>query len=109
MIDHYKWLEKHLPAFFAKLNLDWELNAGIIGAHGDKCYSYKPDFEEAGIEFPHGVAIYLITYLRPYSAEVRETDHGWVDTCQWIIDNKDRFLPLLPEIDETDKDVLSRW
>lgn len=107
-INHYKWLEKHFPDFIEKLlGGEESLNCkGLIGAHGDKCYSYKPNFKEAGIDFPHGVAIYLLTYMSPFSKEVRETEHGWVDAGQWVIDNKARFLPLLNPIDDTDEDVI---
>ncbi len=108
-VNHYKWLEKHLPAFFEKVGVNYEHNAGIIGAHGDKCYSYRNVFEENGIEFPHGVAIYLLSYVSPYHKEVRETKDGWVDVYDWIIENKDKFICLLPPVDATDPDVTDKW
>jgi len=110
-INHYKWLEKHFPDFVEKLlGAEESLHCkGFIGAHGDKCYSYKYEFTNAGIAFPHGVAMYLLTYMRPFSKEVRETDLGWVDAGQWVIDNKDRFLPFLNPIDETDEDIFSLY
>lgn len=38
-VNHYKWMDKHLPAFFEKLGLDFKGQyAGIVSAHGDKCY-----------------------------------------------------------------------
>ena len=97
-MNHYKWLEKHLPGFFEKLGVSFDMNAGIIGAHGDKCYCYRTSWEEAGIHFCHGVAMYLLTYVRPFAQEVRDTTGGWVDPAKWVIENKDRFLPLLDPI-----------
>jgi hypothetical protein len=93
VVNHYDWLEKHLPAFFAKLEIPYP--RGIIVAHGDKCSSYKAQFERAGIPFEKGVALYLLTYCSPFSKESRETANGWVAPVDWIIANKDRFLPLM--------------
>jgi hypothetical protein len=95
-MSHYDWLKINLPTIFAQLNLLYPL--GIITAHGDKAYSYRETWEKAGIHFFHGVAIYLLSYVRPFSNEVRETANGWVDVCQWVIDNKDRFIPKFPAI-----------
>ena len=107
-VNHYKWLEKHLPAFFEKVGISFDNHAGIIGAHGDKCYGYRDIFEVHGIEFPHGVAIFLLSYCSPYSKEVRAVEGiGWVPVEDWIVANKDRFLLMLPPIDATDEEVLS--
>lgn len=104
-VNHYKWLDKHLPGFFSKIGIDFNLHCGIVSAHGDKCYSYEHYWKEAGIEFPHGVAIYLASYCNPFDKEVRETKKGWVHPFQWVIDNKDKFVPILPSVDPNDKDV----
>ncbi len=96
MDNHYTYLEKHLPAFFAAIGLKRESVVGIIVAHGDKAYGYRHQWEEVGLKFNHGVAIYLVSYCFPYSKEVRETEHGWVDPCKWVIGNKDRFVKFLP-------------
>ena len=93
--NHYIWLEKHLPKFLEKLGIDFNHCPGIIKAHGDKCYSYRYLWKGNNIPFSHGVALYLLTYLPPYSAEVRETNKGWVAPNQWVIDNYQEFLPLL--------------
>lgn len=106
-VNHYKWLDKHLPDFFDKVGINFNNNAGIVGAHGDKCYTYKTDWEEEGIQFPHGVAIYLMTYCRPYAESVRDTASGWVDPKEWVVENYNRFKQYLPDIDCTDPDVLS--
>lgn len=94
--NHYDYLEKHLPTFFQNLGLDYERYRGIILAHGDKCFCYMYGWEEAGLHRNHGAAIYLLTYVHPYSLEVRATKQGWVDPALWCLKNKDRFLPHLP-------------
>ena len=99
-MSHYDWLEQNVEAFFASLNIDpSRANKGFIVAHGDKCYSYRYEWEQAGIPFEHGVAIYFLTYLRPYSEESRETKNGWVPVDQWVIDNYERFKPHLNPIE----------
>lgn len=85
MFNHYKWLDENLPNFLDKLDIPKEYASGLIVAHGDKCYSYKSIWKEAGIPFEKGIAIYLVSYLHPYSTTVRETEHGWVNPCDWVI------------------------
>lgn len=106
-VNHYKYLEKHLPAFFAKIGINWDCNSGIISAHGDKCYQYRTDWEEQGIPFSHGVAIYLASYCKPYNKEVRMTDEGFIRPDDWTIEKYSLWKDLLPLVDETDKDILS--
>lgn len=94
--SHYQYLEEVLPQFFKEVGVDFNANAGIIVAHGDKCYGYKDMWEKGGLHFYYGVAIYLLTYCRPYSKEVRDSSDGWVDPGKWVLANKDRFLKFLP-------------
>jgi len=94
--NHYDYLQKHLPEFFKAVGVSWDNNTGIISAHGDKAYGYKEKWEKAGIPFPQGVAIYLLSYCTPYAKEVRETSNGWVAPKDWVIDNWDRFKRHLP-------------
>lgn len=97
-MSHYDYLNKHLLNFAGRVGVTSEVTNGIIVAHGDKCYGYRHEWEEGGLHFYHGAAIYLLTYLAPFSQEVRSTDAGWVDPGDWVFDNKDRFLPHLPPI-----------
>jgi len=98
-MNHYDYLDEHLPAFFEAVGVAWEGNGGIIVAHGDKCSSYKDGWEEAGIPFPHGAAIYLLSYCHPYSLEVRDTPDGeWVPPKDWVKANYDRFKAHLPQV-----------
>lgn len=94
----YDYLREHLPTFFAAVGVSWDQNAGIIGAHGDKAYCYRQGWEQSGLHFFHGLAIYLLTYCRPYAVESRETPSGWVAPEKWVLENKDRFLPHLPPV-----------
>lgn len=96
--NHYDYLEAHLPEFFRAIGLGWEANAGIISAHGDKAYSYRYTWEELGIPFAHGVALYLLTYCYPFDLEVRQTEGGWVAPKDWVVDNYERFKYHLPEV-----------
>jgi len=99
-MSHYDWLDKHIPTIFAELGLNFDHHSGIVGAHGDKCYCYRYDWEEHGIPFEHGVALYLLTYVRPYSETVRETDDGWVDACEWVIEQYPNFRDMLTKLDQ---------
>ena len=97
MNNHYDWLDEHLPTFFKNVGVSFEKNAGIIVAHGDKCYQYRDRWEFEYIPFDHGVAIYLLSYVHPYADEVRETvDNTWVDPKEWVIANYQRFSRFLP-------------
>lgn len=100
-MSHYDYLNKEFIPFYLRLcealsilPHPW-INNGLIVAHGDKCYSARPEWEAQGLKFEHGVAIYLLTYLNPWADEVRETANGWVPPHQWVADNAHRFLPYL--------------
>lgn len=97
-MNHYDYLDRHLADFFDKAGVSpGQANRGIITAHGDKFYSCESRFLKAGIPFEKGVAIGLLTYVHPFSAECREVYGGkWVDPIQWTIDNAHRFIHLLP-------------
>ena len=102
IINHYKWLEKYLPQFWRAVfdkSLDDMGYAGIICAHGDKAYQYRDEWEDAGIPFPHGVALFMLTYTE-------KMDRPKHESCEWVIDNYQWYVDLLPEIDENDEDVI---
>ena len=94
--NHYDYLEAHLPAFFEAVGVSGANNAGIISAHGDKAYSYRHEWEKLGIPFNHGVALYLLSYCRPFDLEVRQTAGGWVAPKDWVASNYERFSYRLP-------------
>lgn len=99
-MSHYDYLNRVMPDVCEKAQIrgGWEWNCGLVSAHGDKGYSYRDYWKENGIPFPKGMAIFLLSYCHPYADEVRETDHGWVDVKQWVVDNYTRFESILPEI-----------
>jgi hypothetical protein len=101
LFNHYNYLEKHLPKFFEDMSVKggWKWNVGIIGAHGDKFYGYKDMWGKEGIHFFHGCLIMMLTYVLPFSKESRETNFGWVDPAQWVIQNYSRFKDQLPPIE----------
>ncbi len=99
--SHYAWLDKHLEEFFTLIDLpnpQWNAN-GMGTAHGDKCYSYRISWSDAGLPFNHGVAIYMLSYCDPYSKTVRETESGWVAPDTWVIEMYQQFKTILCDID----------
>lgn len=87
-VNHYHWLDKHLWPFLNALQVDTTTVGGIIGAHGDKCSSYRYIWDELAIPFPHGVAVYFLSYIHPWSHRSRETQlNGWIDPGKWVLEN----------------------
>lgn len=98
-MNHYDWCEKYGGEFFKIVGINPSYVSSFLSCDGDKCYQYKERWENAGIPFVHGVLIYLITKSSPYVNEVRNTPNGWVDVCDWIIDNytnNHKFFIILP-------------
>lgn len=96
--SHYDWLKDNMATFLTNLGHDNISARGLISAHGDKCYGYEEYWEDAGVPFEHGVAIYLLGRIQPYADEIRQQNDGiWVDPKQWVIDNYSRFKDYLPE------------
>ena len=94
--SHYAWLELHLKSFYEKLGIRY--SSGVIAADGDKCYDYEDDWKEAGIPFPHGVAIYILSKEKPYCNEVRDTKNGWVNVYKWVIAKYPEFKQFLDPV-----------
>ncbi len=105
-VNHYKWLEKHLETFWLNVFNKTPSESGfggVISAHGDKAYGYRRIWKKAGIPFPHGVAIFFLTYTDLLG------DTPKSDSAQWVVDNYDKYKSMLPEIDENDPDIISDW
>lgn len=101
--SHYAWLEANLQSFFDALQLDRNRVGDVRyynSAYGDHCYQYRHKWEDHGIPFPHGVAIYYLSFIAPYKDEVRETVTGWIVPQDWVIANYERFKPHLKPIKE---------
>ena len=84
--NHYEWIETNLPLLLTSLGIDSSEAEGMGLAHGDKCYQYKQEWEDAGVPWFHGVGIYMLSYINPYEKEVRNTTNGWVPVEEWVID-----------------------
>lgn len=82
--DHYKYIEKHGKVFSDALGID-DVNKSVV-AEGDKCRQYRNTWDKAGVPFGIGSMIYIASKERKYVDTVRQTDNGWVDVCQWVID-----------------------
>ncbi len=97
--SHYKWLDANFSDFLENLNLEPEEYMYLIGCHGDKVWQYQSTWEEVGIPFEHGAAIYLLSYESPWDKECRETENGWVAPDDWVISKYEEFKPLLNKAD----------
>ena len=89
--NHYLYLERVMGGFLEEVGVRADWADGLIAAHGDKAYSHEQVWSAAGIPFAHGVAMYLLTHVAPFSAEVRNTPSGWVAPEEWVVRNKSRF------------------
>jgi hypothetical protein len=99
--SHYDWLEENLCEFLGGVGIENpDCYGGFIAAHGDKAYQYRDLFESNGVHFYHGVAIYLLSYIRPFSDSVRDTRSGWVSFEEWFVGVKDSVFVHLPSIRE---------
>lgn len=101
-LNHYDYLDCVIEDFWKlvfnkSLNDTW--NAGIITAHGDKGSGYESDWLEAGIPFNRGMLLYLLTYTN----ELGDTPKN--KSCQWVIDN---YLKYLPMIELAEKNYMDR-
>lgn len=95
-------MDKHLNFFWQQVfgeSLNESGCGGIIDAHGDKCYQYADKWEDASIPFPHGVAMYMLTYTKLMDRPKHESG-------EWVIKNYPTYEGLLPDLDETDDDVI---
>lgn len=91
-LNHYEYLDLILDSFFKQVfnKTPSEMYCGgIVSAHGDKGYSYKQEWKEAGISFNHGMMLYLLTYTKLLG------NYDKSDSCQWVIDHYKKYLPYL--------------
>jgi hypothetical protein len=87
-INHYDWLNTHLNDFWLNAFGKSLSECGygeIITSDADKCDGYKKRWEAAGIPFPHGIAIYLLSKASYFHNET------YVSPCDLVINN---YLPL---------------
>jgi len=92
--SHYQWLDKHLNDFWVQVigkSLADSNCAGIIGAHGDKGYGYRSEWEKAGIHYYHAMALYLLTYTDVMDRPKHES-------LQWVIEKYPAYKEYLPVV-----------
>lgn len=98
--SHYDYLQVMLEPFW-KLVFDKTPSemwcGGIVSAHGDKCYSYRSDWEKAGISFQHGALLYLLTYTKELG------DRPKHESMEWVTENYPKYLD---QIHQAEKQVL---
>lgn len=41
--------------------------------------------EENGVPFLHGAFVYVMTYVKPYLNDSRQTEKGWVPPEEWVV------------------------
>ena len=96
-LSHYDYLELVINEFwrgvFGKTTSEMWC-AGIIGAHGDKAYGYKDQWDDAGIHFARGVLLFLLTYTK----ELGDTPKH--ESCEWVIANYQKYLPYIAEAEK---------
>lgn len=108
---HYDWLDANLVPFLASLfdsnantvktAADAESYRGMISAHGDKCSQYRTMWHANGIPFPHGAAVYILSYIPPWSNTCRQVGVGnFVHPDQWVVDNYPFVKQHLPPVTE---------
>jgi len=93
-VSHYKWLDQNFPKFCAKIGVDFETRCkGIVTCHADKCYGYESYWkDEHSISFEHGVAIFLLSYLKPWSELSRVDENGkWKNVKIWVAEQYPKF------------------
>lgn len=102
-VNHYKWLDKHLNTFWLSVfgkSLRDTFSAGIVSAHGDKGYQYQSDWANAGIPFPHAMAMYMLTYTNVMDMEKHQSR-------EWVIQNYPKYRDKLPPIEISDPDIIN--
>lgn len=86
--SHYDYLDAILNFFWLQVfgkSADDMFCGGIVGAHGDKCYSYRDHWEEHGISFQHGALLFLLSYTN----ERGEWPRHEID--KWVIENYPKY------------------
>lgn len=85
--SHYHFLDENFDTVLTRMGREDRIKyRGNFSASGDKYYSYRERWEEAGIPFFHGAVMYHLMELEYYK-EVRDTPNGWVHPADWVIAN----------------------
>lgn len=89
--SHYDYCNAILEKFWLKVFNKTPSEmwcAGIVTAHGDKCYCSKSTWHDAGIPFHHGALLYLLTYTKEMDQEKHKSE-------AWVIEKYPHYLPMI--------------
>ncbi|BDR24933.1 hypothetical protein KEN51_CDS0096 [Pseudomonas phage vB_Pae10145-KEN51] len=82
--------DKFISAVFSGEDRYIDACAGLVAAHGDKTEQYRYIWEEAGLDFNKAQVIYFLTYTKLLGDTPKHM------SCQWVIDNYNKYNKLLP-------------
>lgn len=93
--DEYHELLDKFPVFLKNIGREDQVRyaESIITCDSDKCEQYRLQWEKNGIPYLHGVMIYLITKMKPYSNEARVE----ISPCSFVIKHYKDFEDLIPD------------
>lgn len=81
-VNYYKEIEQAGEEFSTLLGVENVVN--LLSFAGDKADGYKYLAVRHGIRVYQLVMIYLLSYVKPYSGQVRDTETGWVPVQDWL-------------------------
>lgn len=85
--SHFAFLDRHFDTILTRMcKEEYVTRHGNFVSSGDKYRQYRDVWEDAGIPYFHGAAMYHILELI-FPDEARHTVNGWVDPWKWVIDN----------------------
>lgn len=90
MMNHYRYLEEHIDAFWQRVLDRKPVHADTIYAHGNEGYGFKKGWQKEGIHFHHAMMLYLLTYTELMD----RPEHR---RYEWVIDNYPFYAHLLPD------------
>jgi hypothetical protein len=100
-MDLRKWIDDNFWDFLKELGIHksmFEKYERIIYSKIDLANHYKETFRRDEIPFYHGVCLFLLTYIPPWSAESGDIGDGiYIKVEDWIKSNYDFFKDKLPE------------
>lgn len=93
-VNSYNELREKFPVFLKNIGKEDQVKYAdsIIICDSDKCDQYKQLWKSKNIPFIHGVMIYLITKMRPYCDEARNTISAADFVIKYYEEFKNHFL-----------------
>ena len=94
--SHYDYLNIMLEPFWLEVfgkTASEMWCGGIVSAHGDKCSTYNHTWKMKGINKYRGALIFLLAYTKECKQAKSKVD-------QWVIDNYEKYLPVIVKVEE---------